>query len=37
MDEDDCLFWADIDKRGILTVGSYAAAFFFDETTDDTA
>lgn len=36
MDEDDCLFWADVDNRGVLTVGSYDAAFFFDETTDDT-
>ena len=31
MDEDDCLFWADIDERGVLTVGSYDAAFFLDE------
>ncbi len=37
MDEDDCLFWADVDDRGVLTVGSYDAAFFLDETAADTA
>ena len=31
MDEDDCLFWADVDERGVLTVGSYMAGFFWDE------
>lgn len=31
MDEDDCLFWAVVDERGILTVGSYDAAFFMDD------
>ena len=35
MDEDDCLFWADVDERGILTVGSYMAGFFWDESTGD--
>ena len=33
MDEDDCLFWADVDKRGVLTVGSYIAGFFLAEPT----
>ena len=33
MDEDDCLFWADLDERGVLTVGSYMAGFFLDELT----
>lgn len=34
MGEDDCLFWADVDARGVLTVGSYMAGFFMeDETT----
>jgi len=37
MDEDDCLFWADVDERGILTVGSYMAGFFLDEPTDNIA
>lgn len=31
MDEDDCPFWADIDERGVLTVGSYMAGFFLYE------
>jgi hypothetical protein len=35
MDEDDCLFWADVDERGILTVGSYMAGFFFAEDNTD--
>lgn len=35
MEEDDCLFWADIDERGVLTVGSYTAGFFLDQTADD--
>jgi len=30
-DEDDCLFWADIDEKGALTVGSYVAGFFLDD------
>ena len=34
-EEDDGLFWADVDKRGALTVGSYRAAFFLDEPQDD--
>ena len=34
-DEDDCLFWADVDERGVLTVGSYMAGFFSDELTSD--
>lgn len=32
---DDCLFWADVDERGVLTVGSYKAGFFLDETEGD--
>ena len=36
-DEDDCLFWADVNDRGVLTVGSYMAGFFFDESTNDSA
>lgn len=35
MDEDDCLFWADISERGILTVGSYTAGFFIEESTSE--
>ena len=34
-DEDDGLFWADVDERGVLTVGSYMAGFFLDESTAD--
>ena len=26
--ENGCLFWANVDERGALTVGSYMAAFF---------
>ena len=37
MDEDDCLFWAEVDERGVLTVGSYMAGFFLDEPTDNIA
>lgn len=33
MAEDDCLFWADVDERGVLTVGSYMAGFFDDTPT----
>ncbi len=33
-DEDDCLFWADVDENGGLTVGSYMAGFFLDDTAD---
>lgn len=28
-DEVDCLFWADVDERGVLTVGCYTAGGFF--------
>jgi hypothetical protein len=31
-DEDDFLIWADVDERGVLTVGSYVAGFFLDES-----
>ena len=27
-EDNDCLFWADMDERGVLTVGSYTAGFF---------
>ena len=27
--EDDGLFWADIDERGTLAVGTYTAGFFW--------
>jgi hypothetical protein len=30
-EDDDSLFWADVDERGALTVGSYKARFFFDD------
>lgn len=30
-EEDDGLFWADIDEAAILTVGAYAARFFWKE------
>ena len=30
--ENDYLFWANVDERGVLTVGSYMAAFFSDES-----
>jgi hypothetical protein len=36
-DEDDCLFWADVNESGVLTVDSYAAGFFLDESTSDIA
>jgi len=35
MEEDDCLFWADVDERGVLTVGSYMAGFLWDEQSGD--
>ena len=34
-EEDDSLFWADVDERGALTVGSYMAGFFLDESEGD--
>lgn len=33
--EDDCLFWADVDDRGVLTVGPYMAGFLWDEQSGD--
>lgn len=36
-DEDDCLFWADVNERGVLTVGSYVAGFFLDDSINDSA
>ena len=36
-DEDDSLFWADVNERGVLTVGSYIAGFLLDESINDNA
>jgi len=33
-DDDDGLFWADVDEDGPLTVGSYMAGFFLVEPAD---
>jgi hypothetical protein len=33
-DDDDCLFWADVDENGGLTVGHYKARFFLDRLSD---
>lgn len=30
-EEDDGLFWADIDETGGLTIGAYAAGFFWQD------
>ncbi len=30
-EEDDGLFWADIDDGAVLTVGSYTAGFFWQD------
>ena len=30
--EDDSLFWADVDEKGGLIVGSYIAGFFWEES-----
>lgn len=35
-EEDDSLFWADVDETGGLSVGSYMARFFLQEPTDRT-
>jgi hypothetical protein len=32
--EDDSLFWADIDGAGTLSVGTYTACFFWQEPED---
>jgi hypothetical protein len=32
--EDDGLFWADIDEAGTLAAGAYRAGFFRDEPTE---
>jgi hypothetical protein len=32
-EEDDGLFWADIDGVGVPTVGAYAAGFFWENST----
>jgi hypothetical protein len=32
--EDDGLFWADIDEAGMLAAGAYRAGFFWDEPTE---
>jgi len=34
-EEDDCLFWVDVDEAGGLTVGPYIAGFFWQEPTDN--
>ncbi len=33
--EDDSVFWADIDKVGALTVGTYTAGFFCQDSAED--
>lgn len=33
-EEDDSLFWADVDQTGELIVGPYRAGFFLQEPTD---
>lgn len=33
-EEDDGLFWADVDEDGVLTVGSYTAGFFLGKPAD---
>jgi hypothetical protein len=33
--ENDYLFWADVQESGVLTVGSYAAAFLSGESITD--
>jgi len=30
-EEDDGLFWVDIDERGTLAIGSYMASFFWQD------
>ena len=30
-EEDDGLFWADIDEGAVLTVGPYTAGFFWED------
>jgi len=30
-EEDDGLFWADIDDAAVLTVGAYTAGFFWED------
>ncbi len=32
-EEDDSLFWADVDGIGRLTIGAYAAGFFWEDST----
>ncbi len=34
-EEDDGLFWADIDEAGRLAVGSYRAGFFWQESREN--
>lgn len=33
--EDDGLFWANIDEQAMLTVGAYAAGFFWKDSTEE--
>ena len=30
-EDDDSLFWAEVDETGVLTVGSYGAGFFWED------
>ncbi len=36
-EEDDSLFWANIDEKGLLIVGSFAAAFFLQDSAESSA
>jgi len=33
--EDDGLFWANIDELAVLTVGAYTAGFFWKDSTEE--
>jgi hypothetical protein len=33
--EDDGLFWADIDEVAVLTIGAYTAGFFWEDSTEE--
>lgn len=34
-EEDDGLFWAEVDEARVLTVESYSAGFFLEDSTED--
>ncbi len=34
-EEDDSLFWAEVEEEGALTVGAYTAGFFWEESGDN--